>query len=215
MRYLRNILKGSYLAIFNMLLATVLVLNCKLIYKLANKIFQIDKELNISSNELYAEYGSIIDFINSPKTNDLIFERFTLSNNALYHFVEVRTIFMGIYIFLILSIILFIFYLFLNKKRIKKANSNITLISLIVTVVTSLIIMVSSTVNFNYLFEIFHEVIFDNDYWLFDTVKDSIILALPEKFFLLCAIMILVLSIVFSGIELIIFQKSTRRIKRR
>ena len=176
-------------------------------YRIANKIFQIDKNLNIPRNKLYDEYGNIIDFINNPKTTDLSFENFTLSNNALYHFVEVRKIFIGIYIFIIFSISLFVIYLLINKKRIKKAIGNIPVISLLITVVTSFVIIGSSMVNFNYLFKIFHEIIFTNDYWIFDTVKDSIILALPEEFFLLCAIIIIVLSIIITCIELVICKR--------
>ena len=204
MQHLKKFLKGTYLSIFNILLATVVVLNCKGTYRIANKIFQIDKNLNIPRNKLYDEYGNIIDFINNPKTTDLSFESFTLSNNALYHFVEVRKIFIGIYIFLIFSISLLVIYLLINKKRIKKAIGNIPVISLLITIVTSFVIIGSSMVNFNYLFKIFHEIIFTNDYWIFDTVKDSIILALPEEFFLLCAIIIIVLSIIITCIELVI-----------
>lgn len=207
MQHLKKFLKGTYLSIFNILLATVVVLNCKMTYRIANKIFQIDKNLNIPRNKLYDEYGNIIDFINNPKTTDLSFENFTLSNNALYHFVEVRKIFIGIYIFIIFSISLFVIYLLINKKRIKKAIGNIPVISLLITVVTSFVIIGSSMVNFNYLFKIFHEIIFTNDYWIFDTVKDSIILALPEEFFLLCAIIIIVLSIIITCIELVICKR--------
>lgn len=207
MQHLKKFLKGTYLSIFNILLATVVVLNCKGTYRIANKIFHIDKNLNIPRNKLYAEYGSIIDFINNPKTTDLSFESFTLSNNALYHFVEVRKIFIGIYIFLIFSISLLVIYLLINKKRIKKAIGNIPVISLLITIVTSFVIIAFSMVNFNYLFKIFHEIIFTNDYWIFDTVKDSIILALPEEFFLLCAIIIIVLSIIITCIELVICKR--------
>lgn len=213
MQHLKKFLKGTYLSIFNILLATVVVLNCKGTYRIANKIFHIDKNLNIPRNKLYAEYGRIIDFINNPKTTDLSFESFTLSNNALYHFVEVRKIFIGIYIFLIFSISLLVIYLLINKKRIKKAIGNIPVISLLITIVTSFVIIAFSMVNFNYLFKIFHEIVFANDYWLFDTVKDSIILALPKEFFLLCATIILILSTVFTCIELIICQKIKGRIK--
>lgn len=207
MQHLKKFLKGTYLSIFNILLATVVVLNCKGTYRIANKIFQIDKNLNIPRNKLYDEYGNIIDFINNPKTTDLSFESFTLSNNALYHFVEVRKIFIGIYIFLIFSISLLVIYLLINKKRIKKAIGNIPVISLLITIVTSFVIIAFSMVNFNYLFKIFHEIIFTNDYWIFDTVKDSIILALPEEFFLLCAIIIIVLSIIITCIELVICKR--------
>ena len=207
MQHLKKFLKGTYLSIFNILLATVVVLNCKGTYRIANKIFQIDKNLNIPRNKLYDEYGNIIDFINNPKTTDLSFESFTLSNNALYHFVEVRKIFIGIYIFLIFSISLLVIYLLINKKRIKKAIGNIPVISLLITIVTSFVIIGSSMVNFNCLFKIFHEIIFTNDYWIFDTVKDSIILALPEEFFLLCAIIIIVLSIIITCIELVICKR--------
>ena len=99
------------------------------------------------------------------------------------------------------------------SQRIKKAIGNIPVISLLITIVTSFVIIAFSMVNFNYLFKLFHEIVFANDYWLFDTVKDSIILALPKEFFLLCATIILILSTVFTCIELIICQKIKGRIK--
>ena len=51
--------------------------------------------------------------------------------------------------------------------------------------------------NWEKVFIGFHELIFQNDYWLFDPVADPIILVLPDEYFMHCAMMII--AIVFIG----------------
>ena len=80
----------------------------------------------------------------------------------LLSFVEVRKIFIGI-LFFYLSVKFACFYLLLIKKD-SKALGNIPVISLLITIVTSFVIIAFSMVNFNYLFKIFHEIVFANDY---------------------------------------------------
>lgn len=204
MNYVIEIFRAIYLSVFNVLLASVCILNFKPIYKVANSLFNINNIINLSSSEIYLDYCRIIDFINNPKDMILDFNNFTLSDNALYHFIEVRNIFIGIYIFILVGIIYFIYYLIKNMKERCYKLERVSFAALIIIVVLSLIIIIFSCVNFNLLFELFHEITFSNDYWIFDTVKDSIILALPEEFFLLCATMILILSIFLSVAEVVI-----------
>ena len=40
------------------------------------------------------------------------------------------------------------------------------------------------------VFVIFHELFFNNDYWIFDYRTDPIILLLPDEFFMHCALLI-------------------------
>ena len=49
------------------------------------------------------------------------------------------------------------------------------------------------TVNWEYVFVTFHQLVFNNDYWLFDPTTDPIINILPDVFFMHCTIMIFVL----------------------
>ena len=48
-------------------------------------------------------------------------------------------------------------------------------------------------VNWEYVFVTFHQLVFNNDYWLFDPTTDPIINILPDGYFMHCAIMIFVL----------------------
>lgn len=49
------------------------------------------------------------------------------------------------------------------------------------------------TVNWEYVFVTFHQLVFNNDYWLFDPTTDPIINILPDVYFMHCTIMIFVL----------------------
>lgn len=53
-------------------------------------------------------------------------------------------------------------------------------------------------VNWEYVFVTFHQLVFNNDYWLFDSSTDPIIDILPDGYFMHCAIMIFVLVFVGS-----------------
>ena len=52
-------------------------------------------------------------------------------------------------------------------------------------------------VNWDYVFVTFHQLVFNNDYWLFDSSTDPIIYILPDGYFMHCAIMIF--ALVFVG----------------
>ena len=52
--------------------------------------------------------------------------------------------------------------------------------------------------NWDRTFVTFHEIAFNNDYWLFDPATDPVINILPDLYFLHCAVMILALVILGS-----------------
>ena len=53
-------------------------------------------------------------------------------------------------------------------------------------------------INFDKTFMIFHEIMFDNDYWIFDPLKDPVINILPQEFFYHAGLMIVVLIVLSS-----------------
>lgn len=69
-------------------------------------------------------------------------------------------------------------------------------------------------VNWDYVFVTFHQLVFNNDYWLFDSSTDPIIDILPDGYFMHCAIMIFVLVFVGSFLCFIFFSfiKTTFRL---
>ena len=206
MKKVKIIISTFYLTIFNILLSSVIVLNTTSIYNLAINLFNIDILTKVSKTNLYNDYCRIIKFINNKEVDDLHFKNFTLSSNGKYHFTEVKEIFTSIYYFLIISLIIFLFILMIRKIKKSTVNIKIFNYSLLVIIFLSAIIITSAFINFTYIFKYFHQIVFDNSYWIFDKVKDSIILALPENFFMLCVIIILFISILISLFEKILIK---------
>ena len=52
--------------------------------------------------------------------------------------------------------------------------------------------------NWENAFILFHEIMFSNDYWIFDERTDPVIQILPDEFFLHCALMIIALILAAS-----------------
>ena len=68
----------------------------------------------------------------------------------------------------------------------------------ILTVTLPAVIGATVALNWDWTFVMFHELAFNNDYWLFDPATDPVINILPDAYFLHCAFMILVLVILGS-----------------
>lgn len=66
-------------------------------------------------------------------------------------------------------------------------------------------------IDFDSSFVVFHEILFDNDYWIFDPVLDPVINILPAEFFMNSGLMILGLILASS----IIIQSIYRFLKRK
>lgn len=81
----------------------------------------------------------------------------------------------------------------------------------ILTVALPAVIGATVALNWDWTFAAFHELAFNNDYWLFDPATDPIINILPDAYFLHCAVMILVLVILGSLICGLIYRRVQRK----
>ena len=68
----------------------------------------------------------------------------------------------------------------------------------ILTIAIPLILGFFAFIDFDRLFVMFHQLVFSNDYWLFNPRLDPIINILPENFFMHCFILI-VFIVLFSA----------------
>ena len=68
----------------------------------------------------------------------------------------------------------------------------------ILTIVIPLILGFFAFIDFDRLFVMFHQLVFSNDYWLFNPHLDPIINILPENFFMHC-FMSIVFIVLFSA----------------
>ena len=81
----------------------------------------------------------------------------------------------------------------------------------ILTVSLPAVIGATVALNWDWAFVTFHELAFNNDYWLFDPATDPVINILPDAYFLHCAVMILVLVILGSLICGLIYRRVQRK----
>ena len=111
------------------------------------------------------------------------------------HMVDVKNIFVYLKILWAASfayIIFFLMYVMFYKKSITMSKSaRIGIMIFVVGIVPLLLLAVLMSVDFYKYFTIFHEIFFDNDYWLLDPNVDRLINMYPQDFFSDTAFLIL------------------------
>lgn len=204
----KNLLGLEIIATFLCLLvflsiAVVITLNFRSLYYASIKTFHITENTGLSETTIRNNYDVLIDYNRLFGTKELEFPDFPMSENGKIHFEEVKRIFITIEILGVISFILLIFiilYLVKNYQfRFLKYNFSLGIsIPIILGVLIGL--------NWEKAFVIFHKIFFNNDYWIFDVNTDPIITILPDKFFFICAVMILFLFILFSCVSGVIYR---------
>ena len=149
----------------------------------------------LSKEEIKNNYDYMIDYNLDKESREFELPSIKSSENGKIHFEEVRNIFQVLNkifnISLIFSIIILIINILNKNIRFFKTTSK-TLI------VIPLILMAPIILNFDGSFVLFHKLMFNNDYWIFDPTLDPVINILPEEFFFHSGMMILILIIIAS-----------------
>jgi integral membrane protein (TIGR01906 family) len=203
-----RILSALFLSGFILCTSINFVMNFKPLYFFDVDYLQINKIVDMNSDEVKMNYSVLVNYLNSSENNKLILPSFELSYNTETHFTEVKRIFILnknlMYILGIISAFIIISNL-KNKDLSFLRNSAIILISFPV-------IISPLALSFNKWFTIFHKIFFKNDYWLIDPNIDPVINILPENFFLHCMIQILIFLLIASGVLFLLYKRGLRKI---
>lgn len=215
---IRNIKQLSIaLLAFVLLICTniILVFKTPALYSYFVNKNNLAQSLDLTKDALQADYNAIINYITNPFIYKLNLKNFTLSSNGAFHFFEVKLIFFTIFL-IALCILIFFLSLFLYKKFISSEKSLVSELNKelsgtqryfnYISVSISIFLILISVINFDAAFTTFHEVIFNNDLWIFNATTDSIINALPQDYFILCAsttIILFILESIFINIVLL------------
>lgn len=182
------------LAIFILTLAISLVIILTPLYSLTAQVLDLSKKLGMSHEVLMENYYILIQYLNFPWSEQLNMPDFPSSASGLFHFYEVKRLFMINYILLFVSALGSYIYI----ADIRKRQSYFPLNYFFKWgSIVPFILVILLVVNFDWLFLTFHQLLFNNDAWIFDPATDPIILALPQEFFMVC------FAFVFILIELI------------
>lgn len=190
-------------------LGTTAVLNFRpLYYRIINKF--VGKN-NLTFLQIKENYDTLIDYNSFFGPDKLKFPHLPSSENALTHFKEVKTIFLEFQIVLIIGIIILILLILLYKKL--YGTFEYLLIGGIATIFVPFTLAVFIFINFDKVFITFHKLVFNNNYWIFNYKTDPIITFLPEDFFMVCAIAIVVLVLTQGMIMIYMYCNKIKNIK--
>ncbi|MCC8066565.1 MAG: TIGR01906 family membrane protein [Clostridiales bacterium] len=178
-------------------LSVVLVLNLRCIYYFDISYLNLESETGYSEELIRENYDTLIDYNLLWKgVNELEFPDFPMSDQGETHFKEVKRIFVAIQCLCVVTGLFFL--ISLCKKLRRKDYGSLKLLS-VLTFLIPAVLGICAAVNWEAFFVRFHELFFNNDYWLFDPIMDPVILILPDEFFAHCAAAILLL-LLLSGV---------------
>lgn len=183
-------------------IAVVITINFRPLYYMDIKLLNLEAASGLTRSEIIRNYNTLIDYSFPLYKGNLVFPTLTASASGLHHFAQVKSLFCAFYIMgavtLILGIIIII-------QKSKNKDYSYLLVSAITAIVLPLFLGICMSLNFERTFIIFHKLFFNNNDWLFDPVTDPVINILPEAFFMHCALLIILIVILFSIIFLAVY----------
>ena len=203
-----SILLSLILTLTLISLAVVLTLACKPLYYLDIHALHIPETTGYTISEIKANYDAVIDYSLSFGNAPLEFPTFPMSEGGRIHFEEVKNIF-NLFKYIAIFGTLTGAAGILRQRR--KQSYGYLKLTDILTVALPAVIGATVALNWDWTFAAFHELAFNNDYWLFDPATDPVINILPDAYFLHCAVMILVLVILGSLICGLIYRRVQRK----
>ena len=210
MKRLLNIFISFSLAIFIISSSIILSLKCKSLYYYDVKNLNISSMSGFSENEIKLNYDYLIDYNLNKNVGEFNLPTIKYSEEGKIHFEEVRNIFQMIkkvfYISGAISILGII--ISIKNKNIKILNT-----TSIMTILLPIIVSIPLIINFNYFFIKFHELVFSNDYWIFDPEIDPVINILPQNVFFHIGMLILVIILGTSILLQVIYRLLNKKLK--
>lgn len=190
-----DVLLSITLMLFFFSSSVVLTLNFRPLYY--HDIEALDMEANsgIPSDEIHQNYDALIDYNSIFMRDPLEFPTLPMSESGRIHFGEVKHIFSAVQVLMMLSGFASVIggIIRLRQKKLSFLRLTAILNICVPAVLGGLIAL-----NWQAFFVKFHELFFNNDYWIFDAVTDPVITILPDAFFMHCALLILALVILSS-----------------
>ncbi|MGL5751796.1 MAG: TIGR01906 family membrane protein [Paraclostridium sp.] len=203
MKKILNLLFSIVFSLFIITGAIKFTVGFKQLYYWDIEHLDIPKISNMSEDELRLNYDYLIDY--NTNNHELEFELPTLesSTNGKIHFEEVRDIFQNVNKLFFITLIISLIGIYLNKR-----SNNIEILKStgIMLISMPIVLLAPIVLNFEKSFVMFHKLLFENDYWIFDPNLDPVINMLPEQFFFHCGLLILFIILISSGSMLIAYK---------
>ncbi len=204
MRRLFDILSALVAFVFVVSVSVVAVLMFRPLYYFDVDLLNLAEKTGYSKELIIENYNRLIDYNTIGSCPNLEFDSFKMSEFGKIHFEEVRDIFLGIQYVAIISLVAFMGIMI---YKIMKKDLRFLRIASIITITIPAVLGTLVALNWEWVFVKFHELAFDNDYWIFNPLEDEVINILPSEFFMHCAISIVALIFILSAIMFVLGKK--------
>lgn len=186
-------------------ISSLFVLNFKYLYYLDINYLGIKNSSGLSEEIIKENYNYTINYVNDNSLTEYSPPSLKSSQDGKDHFKDVQNIFSNIKKIIGPSIIMILLGVFILKKF-KYPKKYLKFSSILLTC-SPLLLALTFAFDFDWIFTLFHKTFFNNDKWLFDPRYDEIITILPEDYFMHCASLILIISIIVGIVLLLIYKK--------
>ena len=176
---MKNIMTSLCLALFIISASVTITLNFRPLYYHDISALKIEETSGFSKKVIRENYDALIDY-NQFFYSGKLKLTLPMSREGKIHFEEVKRIFVGIEYLCVITLIL---SCFLIKRKIRSRNIDFLRSASIITVLLPVIVGILCAFNWDAAFTLFHEIMFRNDYWIFDEATDPVIMILPDAFF--------------------------------
>ena len=184
-----------FLSLFIIGVSILLTVSFKELYYFDINHLDIAINNNLSVNEVKQNYDYMIDYNLGKISGNFNLPTIKSSLEGKIHFQEVKDIVQNVLKMLLVSFVISLvgIYISIKNKNINFLNTTSNLV-----LILPIVVLIPIAINFDKAFILFHEIMFDNDYWIFDPEKDPIINLLPQEFFFHASLMIIGLILLSS-----------------
>lgn len=146
-------------------------------------IGNIPEQVGLPHETIMENYYVLLRYLHVPWINELNMPDFPTSASGAFHFYEVKVLFGVNYAVLFLSGIGSIYYVnYLKQQQYLWSLRQPFKVAMVVPIGLTVFLAFS----FDYMFVLFHQILFNNEDWLFNPATDPIITVLTQDFFMYC-----------------------------
>lgn len=191
MSYKKNdIFLAIMLMIFIISFAVVFTVFFKPLYYFDINYLNIDQISGLDAETIKENYRILINYQSIFYQGTLNLPDFVMSDSGRIHFEEVKRIFEAIQVMMVISGLISIP---MTIKKIKEKEYRFLRLTGLITIIVPTVLGFLAALDFERAFVLFHQIVFRNNYWIFDYRTDPVITILPETFFMHCFMLIVVI----------------------
>lgn len=196
------------LMLFIFSFATVFTLNFRPLYYFDIGYLDIPVLSGLPEAEIRQNYDALIQYNSIFWRRSLEFPTLPMSTTGRIHFEEVKNIFDGVQLLMAVTLLVGTAGAMAKLRRKKIAFLKL---SAILTLALPTLLGVLIAFSWQMFFVLFHSLFFNNDYWIFYPEADPVITILPDTYFLHCALLILAIVVLCSGLLYLAYRLLKKR----